>query len=392
MLLDNAFESDSRVSKEITQLREHGFEVVLICISDDGLPSSEVLVELRVYRWIESIYLRPFHTRFRGKIKKLASQILGLKFDILHCHDMFLLPVAKEILKTRKDVHFIYDSHEYFRGLNYNKSSTSIINSIKGFLVWKYFLKIEKSMARRAVAVICTSEAISAKLQRDFELRRVPITVRNIPAKDFFSNSSHESMDIYIKCDIPRNHIVMVQSGNVYQSWDDLIRTFNVVTSIPNLHFVLINNKKIAKKIEDSIQQNNIWKNRIHVIDYNSATLYDLLSSADFGLVHVLGTRWLSQYLTSPNRTFEYTLSGIPFVSNPQDTSEFMGREFGHVVMFKDLDDMRIALSEIMKSLVQFKSKAKKASKAFLWENEFKPIVDLYKEISKQSIIQNDSK
>jgi len=110
-LVFNSFINDSRVLKEGMSLVKNGYEVEIIAHHDKGLEKEERQGELFIKRLA---YLD--RTVTKGKIGKLKAYLLFLKesvnyckhFNILHCNDINMLPIAVIIKKYyNKDVKIV---------------------------------------------------------------------------------------------------------------------------------------------------------------------------------------------------------------------------------------------------------------------------------------------
>lgn len=383
MLLDNPFISDTRVEKEIGSFLNAGFMVSLICTEHNKLPVQENRGNLEIKRWIGDYYLHPFSINYQRNINELAQKIVSEKFQIIHCHDMFLLHLAKRIKSLKPDSFLSYDAHEYFSEISYTRNLKSILNKLKGELVWRYFLRQEKAIAKSANTIITSSAAISALLKQRWLLGITPSTVKNIPV---LAGSVSESVKASTrsKLNVKDDELIMIQSGNIYQSINELKKVFQIVLKFEGLHLLLVNNKPIAKEISTIISENEKWPTRIHIVDYDSQTLPIYLNSSDFAWVFVNHQKFKSHYLTSPNRTFEYMSAALPIISVPQSISEELAKINSPIIIYDPYkaDDFQNSIQRMIETLPEKKKNAERIKYALSWENEFRPVIELYKKVA----------
>lgn len=382
MLLDNAFTSDMRVEKEAGSLVKAGFRVVVMCQVGHGLPESEIRNGISILRAFPRFFRNPIGRTYTKEAAQLVAKILRWDFRVLHCHDHFMLAIGAQAKALRPDIHLTYDSHEYLRGWPYYQDIPNGWNRLKGRLVWWWLVWRESRDIRRCDMLIAASPAIGERLEKDHKLdAKIIIPVRNI--SDIGSRVTNgENTDLRKLLNIPASGRIMVQSGNIYQNPKLLRAMFDVVVTTPALHFIIINNRPIAAELEAKIKKHPVWAGRIHMVGYEEAKLAVYLRAADFGLLYMKTDKWHSHYLTSPNRIMEYTVMGLPFVSVPQAEAEELHRAFGHVVFFGHTTaSFSRALTEMLETLADKKTKAARARGHFRWDVEFKPVVKWYESI-----------
>ena len=135
MLLDNSFVSDARVEKEAESLLAIGASLTVGCLIEKGLPEEELRDGYKILRIIEDGFNAPMRKTYDEYLSKTVDKILKFDFDILHCHDFYMLSIGAEVKKQRPAVKLIYDAHEYLKGWPFYKTSSGL-NKWKGKIVW----------------------------------------------------------------------------------------------------------------------------------------------------------------------------------------------------------------------------------------------------------------
>lgn len=376
-LLDNPFVSDLRVEKEALGLVKLGYKVSIFCTPKSGLPVQSNVKGISIHRSVPSCYNRPFGRGYSVQVSEFVKSVLPLEFDVIHCHDSAMIRIGLEVKKSKPTVKLIYDTHEYLRGWKYYQDIKGVIPSLKGYLVWQYFLHYEKKACQTYVdGIITTTSAIAQKIFTDYKLSKLPSVLRNLTALEKSNEKDDPSLRSILN--IPDDHFIMIQSGNIYQRLGEIEKMMEIAQEFKKLHYVIVNNRPIAQKITSLIKQQPEKFNRMHVIDYSSTTLLSYLKSSDFGLLYMRVDEWESHYFTSPNRIYEYTQAGLPFLSVPQTSSKELHDEYGHVVFFEQSDNstFRSAISQMIENLTAYKVKASNIE--LRWEDEFESVAELY--------------
>jgi len=378
MLLDNPFVSDNRVQKEAASLVEKGFKVTIVCEQSNDLPNSETIEGIQVIRCFDSFFRHPLSLGYSSKARAVGQTLADLNPDSLHCHDYMMLNLASYAMKLVPNVRLVYDSHEYFAGWPFYRTNSGWFNKLKGFVVWKYFLYRERKISRLTNAIFTTTQAIAERLKNEMGLKHTPMVMANTP-KQTALPASHEIIDLKAQLNLHADAILMVQSGNIYQSLDELSSLFDIVCGIDSLHFVLINDRPVAHKARDMIAKHTEWQQRIHVLPYDSSLLLRQLPSCDLGYIFVNST-WESHKLTSINRTHEYALSGLYIVSSKQAELKEMAERYNNVTMYdqSNLESIQTTLTEVVKDLDHLKLKIPSRNGFRTWESEAKRLIALY--------------
>ena len=98
MLLDNSFESDSRVRKEIESLFKYfGSKISVYAIQNSKLPAIENKNNCFIKRILPEILKSPLKSGYKKALGEIAEHIEKENFDIIHCHDYHMLFIGTEV-------------------------------------------------------------------------------------------------------------------------------------------------------------------------------------------------------------------------------------------------------------------------------------------------------
>jgi glycosyltransferase involved in cell wall biosynthesis len=167
MLLGNAFDPDVRVHTEARSLVAAGYRVTIFAWDRDATaPYYEQVDGIHV----ERLRVRSTHGRgvtqawFAARVTAaMIVRALHCSVDIVHAHDMDMLPAAYVISKLKR-TRLVYDSHEDYAGMLHGSVPRWFANAIR---------ELETMLARRADLLITVGEI----LREQFEARGCARTV-----------------------------------------------------------------------------------------------------------------------------------------------------------------------------------------------------------------------
>ena len=80
----------------------------------------------------------------------------------------------------------------------------------------------------------------------------------------------------------------------------------------------------------------------------------------------------------------EYGLAGLPTIGTQQIAHEELEEQFHHMELFSENDfaSFKSAINRMIETLPEKKKNAERIKYALSWENEFRPVIELYKKVS----------
>jgi len=120
----------------------------------------------------------------RAVFKALKRAVLEFNPDIIHAHDLTMLPTGHKIARLTQ-ANLIYDSHEYERSRNL--PPPPLTNHIR--------LSREKRFIKKASAVICVSDSIADQLAQDYRLPR-PSVIPNVSTSKLSKSYTRQDFGI----------------------------------------------------------------------------------------------------------------------------------------------------------------------------------------------------
>jgi len=363
----NVFRPENRTLKESIALSENGYAVSIYAINDGRYKEYEKIDQIDVYRPNLITYRLPKTKFFRlFKFLNLSINLIkeSFKYDILHIHEISLLPLAV-LIKKLNGIKIVYDCHEY-------ETETHHLRGKKKSL----FKFIERKFITHVDETIVVSNSISNEYKRLYNIDRIS-TVHNTPYYEEYKKSNRFREEFDIKDDIK---IYIYQGGlSEGRGIEKYIEIFKILKD-HKCCLILMGYGPMEDEIKQIVQEseNIYFQEAVSISEIQSYT-----SSADYGL-NVTDNTCLSRYYALPNKLFEYIMARVPvIVSNDYERGSFVrNNNLGFIV-----DDTSIETIQkmILKSLEYDKSSffenLDKIASEYNWERESKKLIQLYKKI-----------
>lgn len=380
MLLDNPFVSDARVEKEARTLVQQGVNLIVLGTMSDKLSREETRNGYRIIRGIPDGYNAPLRRGYKTYIQKCVDLICNYRFDILHCHDFYMLSIGVAYKKQFPETILIYDAHEYLKGWPYYLTSKGV-NKLKGKLVWNRLVQKEKKEAKHADAVISITNSIAGRMKRDFKLKSTPIVIGNYPIPAVLSKKANFFHDGF---NLEPGTKVIIHSGTIYQTDNELSILFNAIQSLENVVLVFIGDRPRFYTIKEKVENNSELNQKIFFQEYihNYAELLNMMAAANFGLLHI-NASWEAHKIGFSNRFVEYIMADLPVIGTPQEFAIDVNNQLECGVFYNEPSTAAIknSIQQAIQSESQLKLNVFKLRERFNWNVESKKLIDLYKSL-----------
>ncbi|MBN2668092.1 MAG: glycosyltransferase [Bacteroidales bacterium] len=374
MLLDHPFISDNRVEKEAVSLTKAGHHVTVLAEVEDDLEKNEQRNEFSIIRIFTGEYKKYFKQKY---IKEVSKSILQLEFDVLHCHDYHMLQIGSYIKSVRPEKILIYDSHEYLRGWKIYKGSQSLLNRVKGYLVWKKEILNEKRAAKKADFIVTVTKPIANLLKKNFQLKEAPLVVHNFI--DTTSNDKYDKNYLRNTFNIPNDKLIVAHIGNIYLELNKIDFFIKSICSSESIALVFIGNSKKFLNLKQHYKNNS----SVYFHDYlNQPENIKTLSSSDVGIVKI-DINDLSHLNGLTNRYVEYTIAGLAVVSNRQKGIMVLNENIQNVVFYEHDKDIPKAIDKVLEQKNELLTNAKNNAHLLSWKTEAEKLINLYKTLEK---------
>jgi glycosyltransferase involved in cell wall biosynthesis len=382
MLLDNPFKSDARVEKEAISLVKAGYTVTVLAVKDSALPELETRDGYTIKRMFTWQFNSPLKSGFKAYIENVSTMIAQEDFHLLHCHDFYMLYIGSWVKQKKPSIKLIYDSHEYLVGWPFYRSNKGLLNQVKGYFVWQNLIANERKAIQFADSVITITSAIAERLQKNNSLNKLPHIVSNFPNSIAIDS---ETKYFHKKYALDQDVKVMVHSGTIYHTNEQLFALFNFIAEIKQLVVVFIGNRPRFEEVKQLVEAKPEWKAKVFFHPYlaNQTAMINLMSSADIGLMHIRD-EWEAHKIGFSNRFVEYALAGLPVVATPQEFTRQVNEVYPCCTFYQENSTASLAkaIREMLTNLDTYRANVSIAKKDFNWHTEEAKLLDIYAQLS----------
>lgn len=372
--------NDVRVMRAATALAEAGFKVSIVDIeTESGRPAEEEIRGIRLKHIIIpgwNVNSRRFHPRFFAQAMVLIIRslflLLCIPADIYHAHDETALPSCYVAALLRRKP-LIFDAHEVPTSA-LSKRSMNFKNLLKRLFLMS---------VPHCIAIITISPSIVKEFRQRYHCREVCL-IRNIPPYRVVPKSERLRPHLNLGSNV---RIVLYQ-GNLQpdRGLDKLIRSAPFLER--DIVMVLMGRGigEMQSKLEELILSEGT-ADRIKImppVAYEE--LLDWTASADLGIIFY-SQDYLEVQMYLPNKIFEYTMAGLPFLSSPVDavTEVINFYKVGQILPSVTPADIGAAINAMLAdriALERMHRNALDASRHELnWEKESQRLIQLYHKI-----------
>jgi glycosyltransferase involved in cell wall biosynthesis len=256
---------------------------------------------------------RWFNPWFADLELALAPVVRDLDPDLIHAHDFHMVGIGARLAATlstpEHPVRWIYDAHEYLRGIEVPSRT-----DVRLIMRRRMLVGVEREYIGRADAVVTVSEGIATRLAGDHGLRQRPRVILNAPViTPRFTQEGARSLreDCGLAEDVP----LLLYSGGMSPR-RGVATVIDALVELTEAHLALIareddpdvaalKQRAVDRKVED----------RLHVVPYVPVDqVVPYISSATIGLVPILHLP--NHELSLITKYFEYLHAALPIVTS----------------------------------------------------------------------------
>jgi glycosyltransferase involved in cell wall biosynthesis len=377
MLLDNPFVADRRVQNEAASLTSDGHHVTVVAMKAADLPEVEDVGGVTVRRLIEP---EIFDVKRPGYARRLARRLAGDEFDVVHCHDHWMLDLGARIKRLVPSAVLVYDSHELFGHWPLNlRVDAGFVLRLKSRLVRAYCVWRERRNAAGVDRVVTVNESVADALRRDLGLLRPPTVVRNIPPA---AEVTEGDKTVRASLGIPTGQRIVVCIGaRLHPRTLNLEQVMEELAGRGDVGLVLIAaDHGDLQRFADNRGFRNVYFHPFVAPERVTAAL----SGCDVGLVPTWNKKDLSYWYALDNKLFEYIAAGLPVLATRQPEYRRVVEEYG-VGVCVDPDRPGAyseGLSAILSNLPEWRRRVLAARLELTWQKEQDRLLGFYRELA----------
>jgi glycosyltransferase involved in cell wall biosynthesis len=254
---------------------------------------------------------RWFNPWFADLELALAPVVAELEPDLIHAHDFHMVGIGARLAATlstpERPVHWIYDAHEYLRGIEVPSRTDVRLQMRRRMLIG-----VEREYIGHADAVVTVSEGIATKLKEDHKLAERPQVILNAPV---IKPAAAADRTLRADCGLTDDVPLLLNSGGMSPR-RGVSTAIEALVDLPGVHLALIAREDdpdmpalrqcaVDNKVED----------RLHVVPYVPVDqVVPYISSATIGLIPILHLP--NHELSLITKYFEYLHAALPIVTS----------------------------------------------------------------------------
>lgn len=407
---------DRRVLDQARSLKSSGWNVTVIagplpsagsCTSEVSYPDIDIKRINRSESSVHSI-LKKLKNFDLDRISNISSYFLDFNFQESFCysdrfllealahpasiyvaHDLPQLPAAL-IAATYYNAHLVYDSHELFSEQTFN---TRVKNNV--------FSTIESLLVPFADMVMTVNESIAREMVRRYGIRS-PEIILNAPSCEFNQIPLFKTDLLRQYCNIPQEmRILLFQGGMVKETrnLEELIAAMGLMER-RDVALVLMGPAEEAtlKDLQQIALSYNVLNRSVYF--HKSVSQKDLLAytaSADAGIIPYPAID-LNTYLCTPNKLFEFTVAGVPILSNdlPELNRFISGQGIGMNLPMNNAHQIAKAIDTFFSTDIDIRRKEiLSLAKQYTWSSQGEKVKQLFEKLYEtvpKQILLNDGR
>jgi glycosyltransferase involved in cell wall biosynthesis len=365
----NPIDYERRIQNQAGSASEGGYAVWIVALGKSFEKNQEKKRKYLLWR-IHTPYYRGGPLKFLHFNWKLVLFLFNKRPDIIHCHDLWVLPAAVLAAIFTK-CKLIYDAHEYYPGLEIftrNKIKKNI------WILFEY-------LAIPQVNILLTVSEPLANLYHEKypKLKQIEV-IRNLPKIEI------PKKDFSIP-DVNFHHKKIILYQGHFRPGRGLENLIDSLPQVPEAQLVLIGGGELEDKLKRRVEKCQL-KDRVIFAGYIATEqLISATACADLGIALFEPTS-INYAYALPNKFFEYIMAGIPVLASNIDTFQAYIDKYkvGLTVDPFDIGEIantiKLMISNDVK-LNEWRKNTQAASKKLNWEMESKKMNRIYENIQK---------
>jgi glycosyltransferase involved in cell wall biosynthesis len=389
MLLEHPFPPDIRVEKEAKALLEAGFNLSLVCADGKNIDNWNGMEIYRVHikRDIFSKFKRlifVIHPYFYKYLNKLFQKEY---FDVIHVHDLKLVPTALKI-KEKYGCKVTADLHEnYPAGVReWNKSSSGL----KGFITktidnYDKWFKIEKYVVKKVDKIIAVVDEMKNRMIKQHNIDKDKIVViSNLEDIEFVKKAriDEELIDKY------KNKFIILYIGGfgAHRGIDTAIKGMKYINKNDIILLLVGRGGKDFENYLNKLIKDNKLENKVEIVGWQPfEKVFSYQKLANICIVPHNTNEHTDN--TIPHKLYQYMMVGKPIVVSSCPPLARVVRDANSGLIFeagndKDFADKILEIYNHKNLQEEFSQNGLTYTfeKNHTWQEESKKLIKLYKE------------
>ena len=294
--------------------------------------------------------------------------------DVVVAHDLDTLPVAARAA-GRSGARLVYDSHELFLEQATEPPRSTLTRRLQR--------AFERRLIRRADQVITVNRSIAAELAGRYGIAR-PAVVRNLPA---WAQGHEAPVDLRKQLGLPGHMPIAIYVGGL-SSGRGLEQLAASAGELPGVAIVFLGpaSPEFSERLHGIAAATGASERVKLLSPVPAREVTRWAAGADVGVVPYRNT-CMNNYLSLPNKLFEYLAAGLPVVASnfPELRRVVTEHGIGDTCDPDDPSDIARAVRGVVSNprrLEQLGSAATRAAAELTWDREKMVFLQVFDEIA----------
>ncbi len=356
--LGNPF-NDSRITNLKNSLEQDGCNVKVISFDWTSTNFKTIHGDISVFKLKKRKFPLLFYLSFAIRLK---FELFKTKVNIYFAEDIYTLPFVTFFAKVHGGKTY-YNSRELYAFTGGLRNRNIIQAMLK---------KLESFFIHKADLVLTTGKMDSEFIHKFYGINN-SLVIRNIP----LLQQPNQIVNLRKELNIANSSKILIYQGVLLEG-RGLRLIIKSLTSLPNIHFVIIGDGFLRTDLE-ILAGNLDVKSRIHFLGMKrQSDLINYTAAGDIGLA-VIENISISYYHALPNKLFEYIMAGLPVISSnlPQMEKIVNQYKIGEVINLENSEEFKSALIKMLNTpslLSEYQSNCKIAAQELNWQNEYSKV------------------
>ena len=257
---------------------------------------------------------RWFNPWFADLELAFAPVVGELAPDLIHAHDFHMVGIgarlAAELSTPEHRVRWIYDAHEYLRGIEVPRNA-----DVRARMRRRMLVGVESEYIGLADGVVTVSEGIAEMLAADHALAERPRVILNAPVIAERDSPGSSGRGLRADCGLADEVPLLLYSGGMSPR-RGVATAVDVLVELPAAHLALIarEDDPDIPALRERARRRGVL-DRVHVVPYVPADeVVGYIGGASIGLIPILHVP--NHELSLITKYFEYLHAALPIVTS----------------------------------------------------------------------------
>ncbi len=242
---------------------------------------------------------------YRYRAQEVAKVAIGLRPDVVHCHDCVALPTGW-LVKRALNIPLIYDAHEIYEAV-----------ATRAFGVTEYYARVHRKYLSRVDGFIAVNDSAALYYRHRYPAAQPAVVIRN--ATNLATLGDYDGR-LHDAAGLPRDARILLYQGGftLDRGLPGLVRAGRLLPD--GWYLVMMGWGPLAgelKRIACSSRSRVVAARKVRFVA--AAPADELLSWTQGAAAGIIPyeNKMLNHWISTPNKLWEYANAGVPLIVQP---------------------------------------------------------------------------